>query len=199
MLTKKTLALELSKLSDFSQPEIRLEQYHLDSETAASILWAAFMNHDIKGKVIADLGAGPGILTAGCLLLGAKRVYLVELDKAALAIAQRNIKSRRAIFLHQDVRGFNKHVDVIIQNPPFGTRNKHADKIFLEKAIQLAPKIYSLHKITSRNFIAALAQDKGFQVQQVIPLTTPLKATYSFHKKPKKNIELGLWILERLK
>lgn len=197
MLTKKTLARELSRLSGFQNPEIRLEQYHLDSETAAFILWTAFMNNDLKGKTIADSGAGPGILAAGCLLLGAKKVYLVELDKSALAIAKQNINNKKAVFLNQDVKDFNKKVDVVIQNPPFGTKQKHADKIFLGKAMQISDKIYSLHKITSRNFIAALAHDNGFHVQQIIPLTTPLKATYSFHKKPKKNIELGLWVLER--
>lgn len=197
MLTKKTLARELSKLSGFSHPEIQLEQYHLDADTAAFILWTAFMQQDIQGKTIADFGAGPGILSAGSIMLEAKKVYLIELDKAALAIAKQNIRSKKAVFLQQDVRDFNKKVDVVIQNPPFGTKQKHADKIFLEKAMEISPKIYSLHKITSRNFIAALAHDHRFSIQQIIPLSTSLKATYSFHKKPKKNIELGLWVLER--
>ena len=197
MLTKKTLARELSRLSGFSHPEIRLEQYHLDSEVAAFILWTAFMHEDIQGKTIADLGSGPGILAVGCLLLGAKKVYLVELDKAALAIAKLNISNKKAVFLNQDIRNFHKKVDVVIQNPPFGTKQKHADRDFLKKAMQLAPKIYSLHKITSKSFITAFAHDHGFQVQQLIPISTTLKATYAFHKKPKQAIELGLWILRR--
>ena len=197
MLTKNNLAIQLSKLKGFTNPKIKLEQYSLDSETASLISWAAFLNNDIENKVLADLGAGTGILAKGCLLLKAKKVYCVEKDPAALSILKENIKEKNAILINKDIKDFNNKVDVVIQNPPCGTKNKHADKDFLEKAMQLAGKIYSLHKITSRGFIAALAKDNHFVVEHVIPITTHLKATYSFHKKPKKAIALGLWVLKR--
>ncbi len=197
MLTKNNLAIQLSKLKGFTNPKIKLEQYSLDSETASLILWAAFLNNDIENKVIADLGAGTGILAKGCLLLNAEKVYCVEKDPAAISILKENIKEKNAIFINKDIKDFNNKVDVVIQNPPFGTKQKHADKNFLEKAMQIAGRIYSLHKITSRDFIASLAKDNGFVVEQVIPITINLKATYSFHSKQKKAIALGLWVLER--
>ena len=197
MLTKNNLAIHLSHVKGFTHPKLQLEQYALASETASLILWAAFMNNDIKGKIIADLGSGPGIIAKGSLLLGAKKVYCVEKDRKAFAILRKNIQEKNAILINQDIQEFNNKVDVVIQNPPFGTKNKHADKHFLEKAMQIANKIYSLHKITSRSFISALAKDNNFAVEQLIPIKMQLKATYSFHKKPKHNIHLGLWVLKR--
>ena len=35
-----------------------------------------------------------------------------------------------------DINGFNEKVDTVIQNPPFGVKKEHADKIFLEKILQ---------------------------------------------------------------
>ena len=62
MLSKSTLAVRLSKLKGFLQPKLASEQYATDSETAADLLWLAFMNGDVKDKVIADFGCGTGIL-----------------------------------------------------------------------------------------------------------------------------------------
>src|SRR3989344_5799872 len=197
MLTKNKLAIELSRLKGFEQFDVNLEQYSLDSEAASIILWTAFLNKDIENKVIADLGAGPGIMAKGCLLLGAKKVYLVETDSKALSIAKENIHEKNTIFINQSVENFNEQVDTVIQNPPFGTKQKHADKVFLEKAMEVSNVIYSLHKITSKGFINALSEDNGFKVEQVIPLKMKLGKTYTFHKKSKQTVELGLWILRR--
>ena len=197
MLTKNNLAIQLSQLKCFTHPKIQLEQYALDSETASFIVWTAFLNKDIEKRVIADLGAGPGILAKGCLLLNARKVYCVEKEGEAFLVLKQNIQEKNAILINSNIQDFHKKVDVVIQNPPFGTKQKHADRIFLEKAMELAPKIYSLHKITSRSFITALAHDHGFEVQQLIPLSATLKATYTFHKKHRKQIQLGLWVLRR--
>ena len=59
-MNKKQLAIKLSKLEQLKEHNQKLEQYTTPSETAASILWHAYMNNDIKGKTIADLGCGSG-------------------------------------------------------------------------------------------------------------------------------------------
>ena len=199
MLTKNNLAIELSRLKGFSSPKLMLEQYSLDSETASLILWTAYLNKDINNKTIADLGAGTGILAKGCLLLGAKKVYLVESDPAAIATAKQNIKSKKAAFLNHDIKAFNEQVDVVIQNPPFGTKHKHADKAFLEKAFSISKKIYSLHKSTSTGFIQALSRAHDFTLKQVIPLSIILKKTYFFHKKEKHQAQVSIYVLEKQK
>ena len=108
MLTKNKLAIELSRLKGFEQFDVNLEQYSLDSEAASIILWTAFLNKDIENKVIADLGAGPGILAKGCLLLGAKKVYLAETDSKALSIAKENIHEKNV-----KSRDYKNHIVLI--------------------------------------------------------------------------------------
>ena len=141
MLTKSRLAIVLSKLKGFSAPELLSEQYPTDSETAADILWLAYMNSDVKDKVIADFGCGTGILGIGCLLLGAKKVYFVDNDSDALAAAAANInglkiRSDKYEIINSDVNEIKLKADVVVQNPPFGTKQKHADKQFLLKAFE---------------------------------------------------------------
>ena len=78
MITKKQLAILLSKLQVFESPRAELEQYPLDGESASIILWTACQNKDIENKIMADLGCGTGILGLGALLLGAKKVYFID-------------------------------------------------------------------------------------------------------------------------
>lgn len=196
MITKKQLAIKLSKLKTFSKPKLSLEQYNIDSEIAALMLWTAYLNNDIGERVIADLGCGNGILGKGALLLGAKKVYFLDKDKEAIKLAKENVNSKKAIFINKDVADFNKKVDIVIQNPPFGTKRKHSDKIFLEKAMELGNRIYSIHKITSKSFIKALIKNK-FDFRGILEFSLPLKATYKFHKKKYYRVKVGCWILER--
>lgn len=197
MISKSKLAIELSRISSFIQPKINLEQYATDSEIAADILWQAYLEGDIKGKVIADLGAGTGIFSWGCVLLKAKKVYAVEKDEDALNIAKKNIKNRVCKFICSDIRHFDRKVDTVIQNPPYGTRNKHADREFLLKSFEISDKIYSLHKITTAKFVKKIAEDNGFRVKNILRFKLPLKKSYVFHTRKKVYVETGCWIIEK--
>ena len=197
MITKKQLAIKLSKLKAFENPSAKLEQYQTDSEIAASILWFAYQQGDIEGKVIADFGCGTGILGHGAILLGAKRVYFVDTDDKALAIAQEQVKSDKAYFVNEDILNFKFEIDTVIQNPPFGTKVEHSDKTFLEKAMMLSGNIYSMHKITTQKFVFSISESNGFRVVHLMEFKLPLKKTMKFHKKPVKYIDIGCWHLKR--
>lgn len=200
-LTKSKLAILLSKLKGFENPKVREEQYMTDSETAAALLWNAYMRGDIDGKVVADLGAGTGVLGIGALLLGAKRVYFVDKDPEALKTAKENLAKTappgKAIFECRDIQSFDEKVDTIVENPPFGTKEKHADKEFLKKAFSLAKQIYSIHKATSKDFIERISKNHGFRVTDLVECKLGLKASYGFHKKRIERIEIGIWTLEK--
>jgi len=197
MTSKSQLAIELSKVSSFIHPKIKFEQYVTDSEIAADILWQAYLEGDIKGKVIADLGAGTGVFSLGCVLLKAKRVYAVEKDKDALDVAKKNVKSKVCKFICSDIRNFDKKVDTVIQNPPYGTRDKHADREFLLKSFDISDKVYSLHKITTAKFVEKIAEDNGFRIKRVLRFNLPLRKSYAFHTKKKVDVETGCWIIEK--
>ncbi len=201
MLTKSGLAIKLSRLKLFSSPKLFSEQYPTDSEVAADVLWTAFMNGDLEGKSVADFGCGTGILGIGCLLLGAKKVHFIDNDREALAVAAENLnvlqlKSRELIEI--DINKADIKCDVVVQNPPFGTKQKHADKAFLMKAFETAPVIYSIHKATSMTFVDKLSRDNGFGVTNILRYRMPLKSSFSFHKRMLHRIDVACFRIERL-
>src|SRR3989344_8065250 len=92
-MNKKRLAIILSKLEKIELPKAKLEQYQTDSEVAAEILWSAYLSKDIDEKIIADFGSGNGILGIGSLILGAKKVYFVEIDPKNTELIKENLSS----------------------------------------------------------------------------------------------------------
>ncbi len=201
--SKSRLAIELSKLKVFDNPDANTEQYPTDSEVAADALWNANYQGDMDGKVIADFGAGTGILGVGALLIGAKKVYFIEKDEKALEIAKENYNAYEgvageAVFIHGDVQDFNEAVDVIIENPPFGTNKRHADREFLMKAFETAPVIYSFHKTSTAAFVTKIADDNNYRITHNWKYAFPIKATQLFHKKKIHRIRVSCWRMERV-
>ena len=195
--SKQQLAVQLSKLKGFVSPHPSLEQYTIPSEIAAALLWEAYMLGDITGKVVADFGAGTGILGIGAALLGAKEVHAVEMDKAVIDILRVNTENIQPIhILSIPVQEFNVHIDTVIQNPPFGVQKEHADKLFLEKAFSVARIVYSFHKKESASFLQAIARDHHFLITHHWSFSWSLKATMKFHEKKKHIIKVGAWRFE---
>ncbi|MEM3374537.1 MAG: METTL5 family protein [Candidatus Woesearchaeota archaeon] len=202
IVSKKQLAVLLSRLKAFEKPSFRLEQYSTDSEIAAEVIWNAYQLGDLDNKVIADLGCGTGILGIGCLFMKAKKVYFVDIDERQLKNLDNNLKLmalKNYEIVLSDVKNFNQKVDLVIQNPPFGTKKEHADKIFLEKAFQISNIIYSFHKIESKRFIEAISKDNNFLITNYFEFDFPLKNTMEFHEKKVKKIKVGCWRFEKLK
>ena len=205
-LTKSKLAIILSRLNDFNESILKLEQYSTPSEIAADICWKAFMAGDVENKIILDAACGPGYFGIACLLLGAKKVYFVDIDEKAIDILKSNLNliqlknkriEKRYSIIKSDISEFNEKVDVVIQNPPFGTKQKHADKIFLENAFKVSKTIYSMHKIESEKFIKAIAKDHNFEITGYWEYDLLLKKTQKFHKKKKHYIKVGCWKLKK--
>lgn len=208
-LTKSQLAIILSKLNKPQTFNEKLEQYLTDCEIASQILWKAYFDKNIENKTIADLGAGTGIFGIGCLILNAKKVYFVEKDPSMIESLNKNIqllkekgfiteRNKFEIF-EIDIINFNTKVNTVIQNPPFGTRIKHTDKVFLEKAFSISNVVYSLHKTSTSEFIIKLTNENNFNLKEKIDLNFPLKQTYKHHKKHIQRIEVSCFYLERNK
>lgn len=206
-ITKSKLAIILSKLRDFDENILHLEQYSTPSEIAADVVWKAFMAGDVENKTILDPACGPGYFGIACLLLGAKKVYFVDIDEKAIDILKSNLNlvqlknkriEKRYLVKKIDIKDFDEKVEVIIQNPPFGTKQKHADKIFLEKAFEVSKTIYSIHKITSKDFIRAISKDYNFEIEGLWEYDFELKQTQKFHKKRIQRIKVGCWKLEKI-
>ncbi len=205
-MNKKELELLLSQLMEFENPDLKLEQYSTTADIAADCLWNAFLNKHIKGKTVADLGSGPGIFGIGALVLGARKVYFVEYDKEAIKLAKENIKKMEKLLgkkfnvelLNMDVKDFDIKVSVVIQNPPFGVKETHADKLFLIKAMEISKIIYSFHKYSTRDFVEKFVKENGYKAFIVLKYKFPLKQKFWFHTSRIKRIDVGCWGLESI-
>ena len=201
MNSKKQLEVFLSKLKQIENLKSELEQYPTPSNIAAEILWVAYMNGDIKNKIVADLGCGNGIFGIGSLLLEAKKVFFLDVESASILVTKSNLTDlnlKNYILLKENIENFKEKVDIVIQNPPFGVQKEHADRIFLIKAMENSKKIYSVHKVESRLFIDALAKDYNFKLTNILPFDFLLKKTQEFHTKQEYIIKTGCFILEKL-
>jgi len=202
--SKKALEIVLSGLEGFQEPKVRVEQYSTEADIAAEVLWQAYMKGDI-GKVSVDLGCGTGILGLGLLALGAEKVYFIDSDQKVMDIAKANLakleseyNTGKAIFRCQDINDFNEPVDLVIQNPPFGTKVRHSDKIFLEKGFEVGKIVYSFHKSSTKKFVDAFSKDKNFKITDVFDFSFPLKATMKHHTRKIKRINVSCFRFEKI-
>jgi len=205
IMSKSRLAIVLSGLEGFYEPKVRQEQYLMDSEIGASMLWNAYLLRDIEGKVIADLGCGTGLLGIGSLLLGAKHVFFVDSDEKALETAKNNISKVKSEgysfgkpeFICKDIRKLELKANVVLQNPPFGTKAKHIDVFFLENALKIAPIVYSFHKSETKEFLQLFSAKKNVKITHIWDFKFPLKATFSFHRRQIHRINVSCLRFEK--
>jgi putative methylase len=205
MVSKGQLEIKLSQLKGFERPKVRLEQYIMDSKIGAEVLWNAYMRGDIEGKRVADLGCGTGILGIGALLLGAKEVIFLDIDEIALERAKSNVKKvksedktlGRAIFICSNVKNFDKHVDTVIENPPFGVKKKGNDRVFLDVSANNANVVYHFGKSESHNFIEKYAGELKLKVRNRWDFMYPIKAKYNFHQKRIHRFGASCWRLSK--
>ncbi len=130
-------------------------------------------------------------------MLGSGYTVGVEIDASAIGIAQQNCEALEVTvdWVQADVELLNcvnlHKVDTVIMNPPFGTKKKGIDMIFLQKAIELASiSVYSLHKSSTRDHILKKALQWGVQGEVVAALRWDIPAMYKFHKQKSVDIEV---------
>lgn len=212
-MNKKQLEIILSKLKSPDLPKPSLEQYSISGNLAAEILNLAYLRGDIKDKIVFDFGCGSGRLAIGALLLGASEVVGVDIDQDVLKIAQENVMTLDSLIqkfpyikgsvklICDDIKNFSGKCDTVIQNPPFGIQNLHADRVFLEKALECGKKIYSLHKDgyeKTREFLIKFIESKNGKVEKIIPYKFSIPHMFRFHKKPKFEYNVDLYVIKRV-
>ena len=197
----KSLESDLQQLFSFDSPNYKLEQYQTPPRLAAEILIAINSYGDIDGKVVLDLGCGTGILGLGCVRLGASKVICVDIDNTAIEVARHNaedvgLSPEKIDFIAKDVRELTANdihltcIDVVVMNPPFGTRETHIDFEFVQKGLQLASKVYSFHKSTTREFWTKRVEWNVETLKRDMPFC--IANTFKFHKKKEEYINIDL-------
>jgi putative methylase len=182
---------------------------------------AAYTYGDIVDRQVLDLGCGTGRLALGCAFLGAESVVGVDIDKLAVKLAVENSAKlgfkTKVDWVAGDVNAVAGKFDTVVQNPPFGVQKRGADRVFLEKALQVADSVYSLHnhpftdeplvrrlganagllRVEASPFIARFVEANGGRIEAVYALLLIIPRMFDFHTKARSEIIIDLYIIRR--
>jgi putative methylase len=222
LIRKLDLERFLSQIESHPSPRASLEQYTISESAAAMMLYlAAYTYGDIVGKRVLDLGCGTGRLALGCAFLGAESVVGVDIDKLAVKLAAEN--SAKQVFktkmgwITGEVNAIVGKFDTVVQNPPFGVQKRGADRAFLEKALQVADAVYSLHNHPFTNeplvrrlkandgllqvepspFLTRFIEVHGGKIKAVYALLLVIPRMFDFHTKTRSEIIIDLYVIKK--
>ena len=203
LVRKLDLEKAIAEIQPHPAPKAYFEQYTIPSDVAAEMLYiATYIYDDIAEKTIADLGCGTGRLAIGAALLGAKEVLGVDIDRLAVKIAKKNAEklqmSKKINWIIADIEVLRGHFDTVLQNPPFGVQRKGADRKFIEKALEIVHRVYSLHRSGegNRRFIKRFIELHGGKVTGIFPLEMTIPKMFEFHTKRKHSLKVDLYLIE---
>ena len=198
-----SLTRVLSELHTFSRQEPSLEQVATPPEEAAQLLWEGQTRGDISGKTVLDLGCGTGVLAIGAALLGAQGVVGIDVDEAALGIAERNAADQ-GVDVHwiraqiQDLSP--RPCDTVVMNPPFGVQKHGALRPFLEfgaASVRSGGALYLFAGPGSQRLIEKVALGQTIRVEEHIRLTWRFPAIFAFHTERRAELQVDRWVLRK--
>jgi putative methylase len=223
LVRKLDLELLLSQIQPHPSPTASLEQYTIPVDVAATILYmAAYTCGDIVDKTVVDMGCGTGRLALGAAFLGAKCVVGIDIDKTAVKLAfESSVKLKlksRVQWINADINAIHGHFDTVLQNPPFGVQRRKADTKFLEKALEIGKRVYSLHKSLCKDksfikkvkasssgfvatapstFIENFVEDAGGRIIAAYSSVMAIPHMFPFHTKKRHTFLVDLYVIER--
>jgi len=184
---------------DFENPKPELEQYTTPVDIAIDIIKKVNSRGLLSGKV-ADLGCGTGRLAIGAAIIGAE-VTGFEIDRTALDIAINYSKKNnlKINWLCAAVETITEEFDTVIMNPPFGSQRPGADRVFLEKALEISDHIWTIHMAETRSFIEKLVERKGGKIEMGYEFDFPIPRSMPFHNKDVENQKAILYHIASLR
>ncbi|XP_071491232.1 rRNA N(6)-adenosine-methyltransferase METTL5-like [Diadema antillarum] len=191
----------LQQVDVFDEPKILLEQYPTRPHIAARMLHTIESSYgEISGCLIGDFGCGCGILSVGAAMLEAGLCIGFDIDADALEICRQNcdefeltnVDTVQCDLTTVPPSMWQKKLDTVIMNPPFGTKhNKGIDMQFVKLGLEMAKKsVYSLHKTSTREHIKKKAAQWGVNIEVLAELRFDLPSSYKFHKHSSVDIEV---------
>jgi putative methylase len=195
-MKKKILEMFLQQTPNYINPKVKLEQYLTPATIAADIVFTAYQYEDIMDKTVVDLGCGTGIFAIGAAYANAKKVIGVDIDKDSInqAISFSNNNNLKIDFQINNIFDIDLKADTVLMNPPFGAQksNKHADRIFVKKALEIGSVVYSLHLTKTLSFIEKLLKSLNAEISFSKDYSFTIKGMYEFHKKLSKKFNVTL-------
>ncbi|TFG17664.1 MAG: hypothetical protein EU530_10320 [Promethearchaeota archaeon] len=220
-IKKKNLISIVQSMEGFKSPNVQLEQYITDAISTVDFLYFIAVDHkDILGNIIVDLGAGTGRLGLTSLLMGAEIVIAVEKDVNAIKILKKNADvlelldhlhifqtdislindSERASIIQLLQKSSTSGTEIVcVMNPPFGVQIRNADRPFLQLAMSICDKIYSIHLSNpkTRSYLERFVGTHGWKITTIHSQKMILEGSFSFHKHKRKEILTDIYKMEK--
>jgi len=223
LIRKLDLERFLAKVKSHPSPNVKLEQYTTSESVAATMLYlAAYSYKDIEGKNVLDLGCGTGRLSLTAAFLGAQSVVGIDIDKIAINVAVENARATGLMntvdWIIGDVDAIAGEFDTVIQNPPFGVQKHAADRRFLEKALQVGKRVYSLHnhpyfdkqlasvlkagngrlvQVEASPFLQRFIKTRGGIIEAVYALPLVIPHMFNFHTRARQEVIIDLYVIKK--
>ena len=186
----------------FPNPKFFLEQYC----TNINILRHYFdFFPEINPKIVLDLGSGTGILSFLALKKNASQVIGIDIDHESLKTAKKSAKSwdiSNLSLIHSSIEFFNfqkfrNNIAGVIMNPPFGTKRKFLDFVFLKQAMITKGWILTLHKNNdeTNKKLQTLCSEQEYTIKNARKLQFIIPNTHKSHKKSNYPVEVILYLL----
>ncbi|RLF65789.1 MAG: RNA methyltransferase [Thermoplasmata archaeon] len=200
MMSKKDLEIIVERIPRHPNPKYLLEQYTTPGRIVAEVVHMAKVLGDLDGSIVVDLGCGTGRFAIASALYGASYSVGVDVDIEALLVARKysKILDVNSDFILSDVKLLRIRGDVVMQNPPFGSRIRHMDRIFLEKAMETANIIYTIHDFYSRDYVVSFLERKGFKVTHIIKDLFEIPNQFAFHRSRIRRVKVCIIRAESL-
>ncbi len=189
----------VDKIDSFRSPKIHLEQYSLPGDLIALIL--ILSSGDLIGQNVVDLGCGTGRLTLPIKKFFSDRVLGVDIDSDAI---NHLVQSQKQNLLSLDLliasveflETFNwgKKYQTTFMNPPFGTKRRKLDLVFLKQALKYSQTIISVHKSNpeTQKIITQLGKQYEKKVEILATVNFPQFPSFQFHRKCKHYVCVDL-------
>ncbi|MFX0122312.1 MAG: METTL5 family protein [Candidatus Hodarchaeota archaeon] len=197
-LYKKIISF-IDRIDSFKSPKVELEQYSLPSDLIAFVL--ILSADDLVGQNVVDLGCGTGRFSLPIKHFFSNRLLGVDIDLDAMKhLVQLKKRNKLAIDLlsasieFSETEMWGRRYQTTLMNPPFGTKRRKIDMVFLKQALKFSKVIISIHKSNpkTRMVINNLAREHKKKAIIMATVDFPQFASLRFHRKHKHIIRVDL-------
>jgi len=188
----------LQSLEPVKIPSPSTEQYPTPAAIVAEVIQFALGRGDIAGRSVVDLGCGNGVLAIAAKLSGAARVVGVDADPESIEVSGRNAE-RSEVEVEwdvADVASVHEPFDTVLMNPPFGAQTRHADRPFIDAAMDLGKVVYTFLNAPSEPFVERRIETTGSRITDRLEYRFPIPHLFSFHRQDVRTHEVLLYRVE---
>jgi predicted RNA methylase len=95
-----------------------------------------------------------------------------------------------------DLDAIRGEFDTVIMNPPFGTKTRHLDKVFLRKAVEIGRIVYSIHKSATREHILKYLKRCECKISAIHEYTLDVPWMFQHHKERRHPVKVDCYRIE---